>query len=160
MNYFENDKKLYLLIHDNDFQADMKIIYECKEEADERVIVSIEYDGKTYSGHGYEYLGIEAFADLQKQLPEGVRIKSCLSCRYGNQCPVGNAPNELFCTKDVEIKWPEDLWVYTEDEAERKKRLCTYSYVCKEWQEQSKEYFTYNDFVQISVKEDRRLTDR
>ena len=125
----------------------MNVIYECNGNTEEKVVVSIEYEGQIFSGYGYEYLGIDAFVDLQKQLPEGVIIKSCLSCRYGNQCSVGNEPNELFCTKDVEIKQAEDLWLYTEDESERKKRSRSYSYVCEDWKEQAEDYFTYNDFA-------------
>ena len=84
--------------------------------------VGCTYDGKEYWGRGNDHLWIDAFADLQKKLPEGVTIKCCLTCRHGNLCPVGNAPNEVFCTKDVLITQKSDLYFYTEDEAECEKR--------------------------------------
>lgn len=146
MKCFENDKKICLLVNNIESYVKMNIICDCKEEEECTVSISIEYDGQVYFGRGYEYLGIDAFVDLQKQLPQDVFIKCCLSCKHGNQCPVGNSSNELFCTNDVEIKQPEDLWLYTEDELERQKRLCSYAKVCNDWQKQSEEYFTYNDF--------------
>lgn len=149
MKYFENDRKIYLLANNKEHQVDMKVTYDCKENEGESVIISVVYEGQIYSGYGHEYLGLEAFADLQKQLPQGVIMKCCLSCKHGNQCPVGNSPNELFCTRDVEIKQIKDLWLYTEDETERQKRLRSYASACAEWQEQSEEYYTYNDFYYL-----------
>ena len=58
----------------------------------------------------------EALILLAKNLPPKWHIKSCISCRYGHFCPVGNFDNELFCVTDFEPKEPRDLWHITEDD--------------------------------------------
>ena len=67
-------------------------------------------------GYGKDYLWADAFADLQKNLPNNVKMRCCMTCRHGNMCPVGNKPGELFCTKDVSITQKSDLFFYTENE--------------------------------------------
>lgn len=111
------------------------------------VSVGIKYGEKEFLGHGKDYLWTDAFADLQKKLPNNVKIQCCLTCRHGNMCPVGNTPGELFCTKDVVITQKSDLFFYTEDDAERKKRSHDCTNVCESYQEQTKEHFTYNDYL-------------
>lgn len=111
------------------------------------VNVGCQYDGKEYWGHGSDYLWIDAFADLQKQLPTGVFLKCCLTCRYGNMCPVGNDINEVFCTKDVSITQKSDLFFYTEDDGEREKRSRAYCCLCEEYQPQTDDFYTYNDYL-------------
>lgn len=149
MNCFNNNKILCLLADNKEYQVDMKVTYECKAGEKETVVISVVYEGKSYHGYGHEHLGIEAFADLQRKLPQGVEIKCCLSCKHGNQCPVGDFPNELFCTKDVDIKQVGDLWFYTEDNIERQTRKCSYANVCDEWKEQELGCFVYNDFYHL-----------
>lgn len=110
--------------------------------------VGCTYDGEEYWGRGEDdYLWIKAFADLQKKLPEGVTIKCCLTCRHGNLCPVGNPPNEVFCTKDVLITQKSDLYFYTEDDIEREKRSRQSCTLCEDYQPQTDDYYTYNDFL-------------
>lgn len=46
------------------------------------VSVGCKYDGKEYWGYGKDHLWIDAFADLQRKLPEGVFLKCCLTCRH------------------------------------------------------------------------------
>ena len=111
------------------------------------VSVGIKYGEKEIWGHGKDYLWVDAFADLQKNLPDNVKIQCCLTCRHGNMCPVGNTPGELFCTKDVAITQKSDLFFYTEDEAERTKRFRDCTDICEKYQEQSKDHFTYNDYL-------------
>ncbi len=83
---------------------------------------------------------------LAKNLPENWYIKSCISCRYGIFCPVGNFDNELFCVTDFAPNEPRDLWHVTENKEERKKRSRTLFDCCDFHKEQSKDYFTYNDY--------------
>ncbi len=112
--------------------------------------VGCTYDGKEYWGRGKDHLWTDAFADLQKKLPEGVTIKCCLTCRHGNLCPVGNAPNEVFCTKDVQILPKSDLsdlYFYTEDEEQRRIRSRQSCASCEDYQPQTDDYYTYNDFL-------------
>lgn len=122
----------------------------CDEEsgADDlsSVSVGIKYGKEEICGYGKDYLWIDAFADLQKKLPENVKIKCCLVCKHGNMCPVGNFPNEIFCTKDVLITQKSDLFFYTEDDGERAERLRRYTDICESFDYQSHDFFTYNDW--------------
>jgi len=111
------------------------------------VNVGCTVEGKEYWGHGSDYLWIDAFADLQRQLPEGVLLKCCLTCRHGNLCPVGNAVNEVFCTKDVLITQKSSLYFYTEDDREREKRSRQYCGLCEDYQPQTDDFYTYNDYL-------------
>ncbi|MBQ9994551.1 MAG: hypothetical protein IJP17_07565 [Clostridia bacterium] len=111
------------------------------------VTVSLEYAGSEFRGEGKDYLWADAFADLQRRLPDGVMLKCCLGCKHGNMCPVGNNPGELFCTKDVAITQKSDLFFYTEDCDERDSRSRQYCDACVDYEAQCDEYFTYNDFL-------------
>ncbi|MBO5914155.1 MAG: hypothetical protein J6Q72_02305 [Clostridia bacterium] len=111
------------------------------------VSVGIKYGEKVIWGYGKDYLWVDAFADLQKKLPNNVKIQCCLTCRHGNMCPVGNEPGKLFCTKDAVITQKSDLYFYTEDEKERASRSRDCTDVCENYQEQTNEYFTYNDYL-------------
>ena len=111
------------------------------------VSVGIKYGEKEIWGYGKDFLWVDAFADLQKKLPDNVKIQCCLTCRHGNMCPVGNKPGELFCTKDVIITQKSDLFFYTEDDAERTSRSRDCTNVCEKYEEQSKDYYTYNDYL-------------
>lgn len=88
----------------------------------------------------------EILLALAKNLPEGWKIKSCISCRYGHFCPVGDCDNELFCITDFDPQGIWDLWNVTENENERKKRSRTLFDCCEKYKEQSKDYFTYSDY--------------
>jgi hypothetical protein len=126
----------------------------CKGKLEQPPTVNVccTFEGKEYWGHGRDYLWIDAFADLQRQLPDGVLLTCCLTCRYGNLCPVGNDKNEVFCTKDVLITQKSDLFFYTEDEVERTKRLKQYCNLCADYQPQADEYYTYNDYLYFLKK--------
>ncbi|MBR5948987.1 MAG: hypothetical protein IKZ82_10165 [Clostridia bacterium] len=118
------------------------------EDTDEASIMTIRtnYQGKEIVAVGDMYPWTDAFGDLQKQLPKNVFIVSCLACRYGNMCPVGNAPNEVFCTKDVSISEKRDLWFYTEDEKERVQRSRKFTDYCDDFKHQTCDFYTYNDY--------------
>lgn len=138
---------LTLQTPDGDEQVQILIIR--REDAPENtptVTVCLPFAGQDFRGYDRDYLGIGAFADVQKQLPDGVKIKCCLTCSHGNMCPVGNAPDELFCTKDVVVTQKSDLCFYTEDEGERRRRTRQYCHVCEDYQPQSEKHYTYNDF--------------
>lgn len=111
------------------------------------VNVGCPFEGKEYWGHGSDYLWIDAFADLQRQLPEGILLKCCLTCRHGNLCPAGNDKNEVFCTKDVLITQKSDLYFYTEDDREREKRSRQYCGLCEDYLPQTDDFYTYNDYL-------------
>lgn len=141
-------------------QVDMRIIchdedvYYCGEGREEEpsILVGIEYEGKKIWGHGTDYLWADAFADLQKQLPDHVKLTCCLTCRHGNWCPAGNKPGEVFCTKDVIIKDKLDAFFYTVEDPKRDKRACDYTHVCEDFQAQTEDYYTYNDYLHFLNK--------
>lgn len=120
-----------------------------KESLEQQLTVNVgcTFDDKDYWGHGSDYLWIDAFADLQRQLPEGVFLKCCLTCKHGNLCPVGNDRNKVFCTKDVLITQKSDLYFYTEDDGEREKRSRQYCGLCEDYQPQTNDFYTYNDYL-------------
>lgn len=124
----------------------------CHEESTPAVNVGCRYNGKDYWGRGNDYLWMDAFADLHRQLPEGVSLKCCLTCRHGSLCPTGNEENELFCTKDVTINQKSDLYFYTEDRGEREKRSRQYCSVCEDFRPQSEDFYTYNDYLDFLKK--------
>ena len=111
----------------------------------EKVSAGVEINGVWYWGFGKENTGSEAYADLQKNLPEGIFLKCCLSCRHGNQCIYGNMPDELFCTRDRVITQKQDL--RDDDHSlyiqERKRR---YADCCQDWEAQDDHYYTYSDY--------------
>ncbi len=88
----------------------------------------------------------EVLINFAKSLPADWNIKSCLSCRYGHFCPVGNSDNELFCVTEFEPKEVSDLWHVTEDVEERKQRSRNLFHLCNQYIPQTRDYFTYNDY--------------
>ena len=117
------------------------------------VTAGCKYEGKTYFGRGDDEYWIDAIADLQRQLPEGVFLKCCLTCRHGNLCPFGNELNELFCTRDLIITQKSDLYGCTQGAEEREKRSRPYCGLCEDYQPQGEEYYTYNDFLDFLKKQ-------
>lgn len=147
-------KQVHIATPEGDQKIDMQIICHKEDVYVKNILekapcvnVGIKYNGQELWGRGKDYLWVDAFADLQKQLPKEVTIKCCLTCRHGNMCPVGNKPDELFCTKDIRITQKSDLYFYTEDDAERDNRSREYTCVCDEYQSQTKDYYTYNDYL-------------
>ena len=82
------------------------------EDADktEQMTIKTNCYGKDIVAVGTHYPYDDAFSDLQNQLPKNVQIKCCVACCHGNQCPVGDAPCEVFCTKDVNILCKSDCF--------------------------------------------------
>lgn len=87
----------------------------------ERITVSIEHNGKTVSGRGGEYPWIDAFKDLQKNLPEGEAIKSCMTCAHASVYSFGDAPwlKGIFCTKNLTDAQKNNPLFFAENENER-----------------------------------------
>lgn len=143
--------KVTLASPNGDGEATLRIVEEYsgelpKDEMEpEAVYARLQFDDEEYIGQGMDYLWMDALADLQRQLPQGTFLKCCLSCRYANQCPTGSLPNELYCTKDASIRKKQDLFPYTQGE-EASRRLRQYGSLCPDYQAQSPDYFTYNDY--------------
>ena len=114
--------------------------------------VTVTYDGKAYwstpSCHTWE----AAFASLQRSLPEGVKIKCCLTCAHGNFCPYGNKSGEIFCLKNDKPKNKLDVCDLLnggKDLDEKRKEI---SFVCPDFKEQSEDHYTYNDYLHCLKK--------
>ena len=123
------------------------VYYEDAQEPPFTVNIGCQYKSKQYWGYGTDELWIDAFADLQRKLPEGVFLKCCVTCAHGNHCPVGNVENEIFCTKDVRITQKSDLYFYTEDEEERAKRIRQNCDLCADYRMQCEDIYTYNNYL-------------
>ena len=54
------------------------------------VEIKITYNNTVYQGHGTDYLWVDAFADLQKKLPQGLKLACCMGCTSRNHCDVRN----------------------------------------------------------------------
>lgn len=98
-------QELTLAAPDGDTQVPAHIICHDVGEEASVITVGIRYNGSELWGRGKDSLWVDAFADLQKQLPAGLTLKCCLTCRHGNMYPLGNTPGELFCAEDT-IKRP------------------------------------------------------
>lgn len=112
----------------------------------------IRYNNNDYFGDGNDCIWIDSIADLQNKLPDNVILKCCIACKHGNLCPVGNERNEIFCVSDISPKDKSDLFFYTEDENERKKRSRKYFDQCENFESQQDNYYTYNDFYHYLKK--------
>lgn len=127
----EQKTTLHIICHDED------VYYKGELQKAPVITVGIKYQEKEIWGRADNNLWTYAFADLQKQLPDGVILKCCMTCKHGNMCPAENAPGELFCTKDVKIKEKSDLLFYTENDSERESRIHNYVQNCKDYCPQS-----------------------
>ena len=145
------EKTYYLPVETPDGIIELKIDRDFWENDDDmKVTLSTTIQGSTinYQSETTE----DALILLAKDLPKTWKIRSCLSCRFGHFCPVGNFDNELFCVADFEPKTPRDLWHIIEDEKERKARSRTLFECCELYKEQSEDYFTYNDYYIRTTK--------
>ena len=140
----ETEEELHFVIHYdlNDVSGEDHV------EDTDPILFSIgtRFEGKEYWGRGKNDSGIEAFANLQKQLPEGVELKFCLSCRYGNQCPFSNNFDFLYCMKDVIVKDKMDIVSHIEDAVEEARRSRCATDVCSDWERQCDDYYVYSDY--------------
>ena len=141
------EQKIYYIpikTPDGTIKLEINHIVVNKDDEDIRVTISTTIQGTPVS---YQTETTErALILLAKDLPENWCVKSCISCRHGHFCPVGNSDNELFCVTDFAPKERRDLWQVTENEKERKKRSRTLFDSCDLHKEQSKDYFTYSDY--------------
>lgn len=148
----QHQRKIILSTPDGDITCDVHILSHSEEVYDDKsnIRVTLSYEGKVIQGCGKDYFWVEAFADLQKKLPENIRLKCCLNCRHGNMCPYGNKPGEVFCTKKAIIKNKDDMLSYIDnmnDNHEWEKSSRFYTDVCEDFVEQSDDYYTYNDYL-------------
>ena len=130
--------KYNLLVKTDDGSLNIEIQHKMNENS---ISLSFCIDGecRTITAQTTEY----ALLALVDTLKEKCTICSCLTCRHGNFCPIGDYDNEIFCAKDIVTKCVSDLYHITEDETERAKRVRTLFDVCSDFKPCSKEYFSY-----------------
>ncbi len=149
-------RKGYLITPTGEEETEIHIVhhledmyYHGKFENGPTVNVGVKYNDEQLWGQGKDYLWADAFADAQKQLPDGVLLKCCMTCRHGNMCPYGNEPGKLFCTKDLIVNSKDDMCnIFDNSETngiyEREKFVADN---CDEYIPQSSDYYTYNDYL-------------
>lgn len=126
----------------------IQIVY---DNDDERIQtpseISLVYQNILYKGRGFDYLWVDTFADLQRQLPDSVQLACCMTCRHGNMCPYGSKVNQLFCTKDLVITSKSDMCnVFDNDDAYDKREVFSYGF-CEDYGQQAADFYTYNDYL-------------
>ena len=97
-----------------------------------------------------------AVIDLQKQLPQNIKIKCCQNFRHGNFCPYGNNDDEIFCLKNYNPVDKMDVaGIFTNDViATNTNTVLKYPVIphkllhwCEKHEFISKVYYTYNDWI-------------
>ncbi len=140
-------KQIRIMADDTEQSLDLTIEYDQEDKyGAERMTVRTHYQRQDIVAVGTAYPFEDAFAELQKKLPKSIQLVCCVACRHGNMCPVGNGPDEVYCTKDVQITRKSDLYKYTEEPDEVRKRLRQYGDCCDDFRPQEETFYTYNDY--------------
>ena len=139
----KEETEIHIVYHEED------TYYQGQLEKGPTVSVGIKYNGEQFWGRGRDYLWVDAFANVQKQLPDGVLLKCCMTCRYGNMCPYGNEPGKLYCTKALIVASKEDMCnlfdnIEINKLYEREKSVADN---CDEYTPQGNDHYTYNDYL-------------
>jgi len=137
-----------LLTRTDKVMVPIKIIYDHNEDtANPNSQITLLYDGVEYKGTGTDDLWTDTLADLEKRLPEDVKIACCMTCCHGNMCPYGNTENQLFCTKDLKITSKEDLCNLFDQTDPFEERVVASLDYCDDFVYQSDDCYTYNDYL-------------
>lgn len=140
--------KISLLSQEDKTVVPIQITYDDNEDTINPVSeIALIYDGVQYKGYGTSYLWEDTFADLQSKLPKDVKIACCMTCRYGNMCPYGNIENQLYCIKAFKTDSKIDLCALFDNTNFDEKQRVSAFYYCDDFAYQSKDYFTYNDYL-------------
>lgn len=127
-----------------------KVVNDAQDDMQTTIYVAILEKQMNFEAETTE----EVLIKFAKSLPVGWSIRSCLSCRYGHFCPVGNYDNELFCVTEFEPKDKSDLYNVTENIYERKSRSRNLFYICDQYLPQTSNYLTYSNYYFEINKED------
>jgi len=120
--------------------------YNEEEELDNLVLKTV-VDGVEYA-NTKEFSEIEyAIVDLQKQLPDNIQVACCLSCKYGNFCPYGNAQNEIFCLINFSPKNKVDVIDIFDSIGNENNIIKELLFWCERYQIADAAYYTYNDWM-------------
>ena len=137
-----------LLTHNGKVLTPIQIVYDDTEVISNPTSeITLYYDGNAYKGNGTDYLWTDTLADLQMKFPNDVKLACCMTCRHGNMCPYGNAQNQLFCTKDIRITSKEDMCnLFDQTDPVEERSVASLDF-CDDFVYQSKEHYTYNDYL-------------
>ena len=141
------ETQITLLTPNGITKASLIIFYDDTENtANPETKIELIYNNIAYQGNGSDYLWVDAFADLQKKLPEDVKLACCMTCQHGNMCPFGNKPNELFCTKNITANNKIDVCDLFSN-PEFIKNSVSYCDYCDKFAYQNENVYTYNDYL-------------
>ncbi len=142
--------KRQLMIQTDDMvqSLDLMIEYDHKDmDMVKSMTIRTTYQGKEIVAIGTVWPFDDAYSELQRKLPENVQIKCCVACRHGNQCPYGNAPDEVYCTKDVIVRNRMDACFYTSEDDASDRRLRYFWDFCDDFCPQDEETYTYSTYL-------------
>ena len=115
--------------------------------------ITLTYDGKKYWSNSVCHTWEAAFAALGKSLPDGVKVKCCVTCRHGNFCPFGNKSGEIFCLKTFAPKNKSDVCDFMNNDEVYYAGSRFISDFCSDYKEQSEDYYSYNSYLYYMSKE-------
>ena len=119
------------------------------ETLDEDEIQNVHFEVQLNNQHIHSKLHSVAecaVKNLQKVLPDDVRIACCQSCIHGNFNPFGDLENEIFCLKDMSLKNQVDVVNYFAKQTfyKRSRKLLDF---CQDYKPiDDDEKYTYNDW--------------
>ena len=138
-------EKIILLISGEEVEVPISII-DKKADFDADITVKINYLGIEYVAQGTSLEWTDAFANMQKALPENIKLKCCLTCRHGTLCPYGNIPNYVLCSHSESINDKDDVIVWLDRvDIDGVKRTSFQS--CQHFEFANEKHYTYNDFL-------------
>lgn len=114
-------------------------------EVGTEVIIKIEYQGNEFLGMGKSLNWADAFANLQKALPSGIKIQCCMTCRHGTLCPYGNIPNYILCSQNAVINSKDDVIDWLDNVDVKKIKRSAFG-CCEKFKSSNKNDYTYNDY--------------
>ncbi len=149
----ECDAELHIIYHTED------VYFKAKKEKAPVISAGITYQNQEFWGYSHTDTWELAFADLQRQLPSGVFLKCCMTCRHGNQCPYGG--DDVYCTKDHLITSKDDVCTLFDQMAVNPRQIEArhrqYGDFCESYQTQGKGFYTYNDYAYFLKKATKDL---
>ena len=123
----------------------------------EKTIIGYDEEMETYSFelevsiNGTKYTAQHnvmefAIIDLQKNLPQNMKIACCQTCRHGSFCPFGDQEDEIFCLIDYSPQNKEDVVdIFSRrNSGNNALRPNSLLHKCEYYQEINNSYYSYN----------------
>ena len=143
MNKKRYNKSLKLIGCEAESEARVLVEEKYTDDDGYEVALKLEYGGEVYFVNGVLSYAA-AIADLQRSLPEGVMIKSCMSCGYAQQCVFGDARDKVYCSYPG-IK-PEELISMFDNADYERSAKCAFD-CCPNFEFAEERHQNYNDFL-------------